>query len=275
MAVFYNQATLSYAGGTVRSNLVSGEIAEALTLTKTPISGSYSSGGTVAYAIGIANVGDAAVSGVTLTDDLGGYTFDTQTVYPLAYRNGSLLAFVNGAPAAAPSVTAGPPLTVSGIDVPANGSVLLVYEALVTPYAPLGESAQITNTAELSGGGIAAALSASATLAAQPQTQFAITKFVDPDTVSSGNALTYTFILQNFGDAQAVVVSDTFDPILTGISATLNGAAFAAYTYEADSGVFTTVEGAVTVPAASHAQSPDGSWAATPGVAVLTVTGTI
>ena len=44
MAIFYNQATLSYNGGTVNSNITSGEIIEVLSATKTAVTDVYSDG---------------------------------------------------------------------------------------------------------------------------------------------------------------------------------------------------------------------------------------
>lgn len=60
---------------------------------------------------------------------------------------------------------------------------------------------------------------------------------------------------------------------------TLDGATLAegtGYTYDAVSGAFSTVAGVVTVPEATYTQDPaTGTVTTTPGVAVLTVTGTV
>ena len=88
----------------------------------------------------------------------------------------------------------------------------------------------------------------------------------------------------NFGNEEAaatanVTVTDTFDPVLEGITVTLNGAPLAegtGYTYAEASGQFATVPSVITVPAATYAQDPvSGEWTTTPGSAVLTVSGTI
>ena len=48
------------------------------------------------------------------------------------------------------------------------------------------------------------------------------------------------------------------------------------YTYAETTGVFETVPGQITVPAAIYTQDPaTGEWIVEPGVSVLTVTGTI
>ena len=139
MATFTNFATLSYRGGTTESNIVTGELLEPLTMTKTAVMDDYTAKDDVTYVISLVNGGATALTGLTVTDDLGGYTFNGTTLYPLAYTDGSLRYYVNGAlQTTAPTVTAGPPMVITGVDVPANGNVLLIYEATVTDRAPSG-----------------------------------------------------------------------------------------------------------------------------------------
>ena len=80
-------------------------------------------------------------------------------------------------------------------------------------------------------------------------------------------------------DAQtAAVLRDTFDPVLSDLTVTFNGEVWEEgvnYTYEPATGLFVTVPGQITVPAATYPQAPDGSWGIIPGEAVLTVTGNI
>lgn len=47
MAIFYNQATLSYNGNVVNSNITVGELLEVLSITKTAVSANYRAGGNV------------------------------------------------------------------------------------------------------------------------------------------------------------------------------------------------------------------------------------
>ena len=147
MASFTNFATLIYNGGTSNSNTVTGELLETLTLTKTAASSRYPARDNVTYVLSLVNGGTAPLTELALTDNLGGYAFGTDTVYPLTYNEGTLRVYVNGVLQTTPTVTAGPPLTVTGLTVPAGGNALLVYEAAVTRYAPLDQEAAITNTA--------------------------------------------------------------------------------------------------------------------------------
>lgn len=283
MARFTNFATLSYTGGSTDSNTVVGELVETLAVTKTAITDLYDREGKVSYVISLVNTGTAPVTDVTVTDDLGGYAFGEGTLYPLAYRDGTVRFFVNGTLAAAPTVTAGPPLTFTGITVPAGGDVLIAYEADVTEFAPFGQTATITNTATVTGGGLLTPLTAQAVVNARTATQLGITKALSPTTVQENGQLTYTFVITNSGavDATAadqIVLTDTFDPRLRNITVTFNGTAWTAptnYTYDETTGLFTTVAGQITVPAATFQQNAEGAYITTPGTATLVITGTV
>ncbi|MFR7892992.1 MAG: hypothetical protein ACLU38_01815 [Dysosmobacter sp.] len=57
-------------------------------------------------------------------------------------------------------------------------------EAAVTRYAPLDQEAAITNTATVTGGGLAAPLTAQATLAAAQRADLTVSKAICPATVT-------------------------------------------------------------------------------------------
>lgn len=283
MATFYNQATLSYGGVSRTSNVVSGEIRSSLSVTKTAVSDSYGAGGSVTYVVSIINADSTAFTGLTLTDDLGAFEFGTQTLYPLTYDVGSLLYYVNGVLQPTPATSGTEPLVITGINIPASGNATIVYGATVNEYADPTAGATIVNTATLSGVGIAD-VTAEETVTAGDTTELTISKSLTPASIVENGSITYTFLIQNTGNTeadatQAVVLTDTFDPALSGITVTLDGTPLAettGYTYDEMTGEFATVAGAITVPAATFTQdTTTGVWTLTPGTAVLTVTGTI
>ncbi len=283
MARFTNYATLSYSGGTRDSNTVTGELVETLGITKTAVMGDYTQQEDVTYVVSLVNSGTVPIGGLTLTDNLGAYTLDTQTLYPLSYTPDSLRYYENGVLKTAPAVTAGPPLVIGPVTVPAGGNVLLIYEAEVNEYAPLGQEATVTNQVTLTGGGLAAPLTAQAVIAMEPRAELNISKGVCPATVTENGQLTYTFVIENSGSIPAeagdqVVLTDQFQPILDPITVTFEGTAWTQgteYTYDAATGNFATVPGKITVPAATYTQNGDGTWTVTPGTAVLVITGTV
>lgn len=285
MATFFNQATLNFAGRVTSSNITEGEIVSGLTLTKTAITENYGPGDGIVYTITLSNAGTTDVTGVSVTDDLGVYTLPggTTEFVPLTYVDGSLLYYQNGALQPAPAVTAGPPLVIDGLTVPAGGTILLIFETRANDFAPLSAGSAIFNTATV-GGAECEATGDTAEVPTREEPILSIAKAICPQTVSCGQDVTYTFIIQNTGNTAVVAtdnltVSDTFTPALSDIDVSLNGAPLTlgtGYTYNEETGEFATLEGAVPVPAATFNRDPvTGIVTTTPGVAILTVTGTI
>jgi len=283
MAAFTNFATLSYNGGTTNSNIVTGELLEIISATKTAVMNDYSAKDDVAFVISIVNSGSTPVNGLSISDDLGVYELDETTLYPLEYTEGSVRFYVNGILQAVPAVTAGPPLVISNINIPAGGNAVLIYESAVTNYAPLGTDASITNTATITGGGLSSPVTAAETITTEQRADLTISKAVCPAVVAENGQLTYTFVIENIGNTEAsaadnVILTDIFDPILGITAVTLNGTPQVSgvnYTYNQTTGEFATLSGQITVPAASYTQNDNGTWTVTPGTAVLVITGTV
>ena len=285
MATFYNQATLSYNNRVTNSNVVSGEIVEVLSATKSALDTEYNAGDTATYIISIVNSGNTAFDNVTVSDNLGAYALDAGTeLTPLTYIDGSARYYVNGVMQNNPVVQQGQTLEFTGLNVPANSNAMIIYEARVNNFAPLGENANVNNTATLTAPGLTNPVEADFTIAASQEPNLSITKALSPATVAENGQLTYTFVIQNTGGTEAeatdnIIVSDTFNPILSNITAALDGVTLTPtndYSYDEGTGAFETVGGRITVPAATYTQNPDtGEWITDPGTATLTVTGTV
>ena len=281
MATFTNVATLTYYGNTAVSNTVVGEILEVISASKTAIGNTYGVNDNITYAINLINSGTTALSGLTVTDNLGSYSLDTEEVVPLDYVEGSVRYFVNGVLQEAPTVTAGPPLVFSGIDVPALSNAAIVYEVRTNAFASPETDGVITNEAVISGAGITP-VTVSETVTSREEADLRITKTLNPTVVAENGEITYTFTIQNFGNEAVatddVVLTDAFEPVLDITSVTFNGEPWtspADYSYNQTTGLFTSVPGRITVPAATFTQNPDGSFTVTPGEATLVIVGTI
>ncbi|WP_294898868.1 hypothetical protein [uncultured Eubacterium sp.] len=202
---------------------------------------------------------------------------------PLTYVADTVNYYVNGVLQPKPAVTAGPPLVVSGLNIPAGGNILLVYETKLNEYAPLAEEAEIKNTASISGAGLTSVV-VEETVQAVGKPVLTITKSVSPVPVTENGTLTYTFLIQNNGntaaeEATAAIITDEFDPILKNLTVSFNGTAWTEgvdYTYDETTGSFATIAGKVTVPAALYVQDPlTDIWITSPGISTLIVTGTV
>ena len=269
MARFTNQAQLRYGNEITNSNIAVGEITEVLSATKTAVRDTYGQNENVTYVISIVNSGTTA--------------FNTRELTPLTYIPGTVKYYANGILQATPAVTAGPPLTITGITVPAGGNVTLTYEAEVNSYAPLAAEASITNTATIAGAGVTP-VTVNETVNAVSGPLLTITKSVSPVPVTENGTLTYTFLIQNLGNTAAdaatgVVITDTLNPVLENLTVNFNGTAWAEgtnYTYDTTTGLFTGTAGGITVPAATYTQDPvTGAWGINPGVSTLVISGTV
>ncbi|MCI6536261.1 MAG: hypothetical protein MR443_01210, partial [Lachnospiraceae bacterium] len=196
---------------------------------------------------------------------------------PLTYVADTVNYYVNGVLQPKPAVTAGPPLVVSGLNIPAGGNILLVYETKLNEYAPLAEEAEIKNTASISGAGLTSVV-VEETVQAVGKPVLTITKSVSPVPVTENGTLTYTFLIQNNGntaaeEATAAIITDEFDPILKNLTVSFNGTAWTEgvdYTYDETTGSFATIAGKVTVPAALYVQDPlTDIWITSPGISTL------
>lgn len=281
--IFTNQATLNYNGTQIRSNIATGSLEGVLSVTKEAVESSYGAGDTLTYVVSIVNNSDTAINGVTLTDNLGAYTFNTSTVQPLTYAENTLQYYINGVLQTTPAVTTTTGLAVTGLHIPANGNVMLIYSADVNEYAPLDTDAEIINTVSVTGTAITEA-TASETIPVTSEAELSILKSVTPIPVSENGELTYTFQLQNSGntpvtEADNLTVTDTFTPTLSNLTVVFNGETMAQgtdYTYDEATGEFASVNGALSIPAATFTQdTATGEWSVTPGSSTLVITGNV
>lgn len=280
---FTNQATLSYNGVTVLSNVASGVMEGILSISKAAAAQSYASGERITYVVTLINSGTTDITGLTVTDDLGAYPFGTGTVQPLTYAAGSLLYYFNGVQQATPTVSTADGLSISGVAVPAGGSTTLVYAADVNEFAPLDTGSLLTNTATADSPDVTA-VSAEEQLPVADTAQLSVVKTISPNPVNENGEVTYTITVENTGNtaveaADNAVISDEFSPALGNIAVTLDGAPLTPttdYTYDETAAQFATVPGVITVPAATYEQDTvTGAWTVTPGTATLVITGTL
>lgn len=285
MATFYNQATLSYNGNVRSSNVTTGQIIEVLSAAKNAVQESYTPDNDIVFAVSIINKGNTAFNNITVSDNLGSYTVsgsDTEVV-PLTYTADSVKLYVNGVLQTAPTVSATNLLTIENINIPANSDAILLYAAKPNQFAPLGTDGSITNSAVISGNNFAD-ITATETVVPDNTANLNISKSLSPTEVEENGEVTYTFVIENYGNtasvpADNVIFRDVFSPVLNSLNATFNGTPWTIgtnYNYDNTTGEFVTLDGQIEVPAAQFTQDTQtGAWSVQPGVSTLVINGNI
>lgn len=281
MAQFTNQAQLTYNNTVTVSNLAVGEIQDVLSIYKTAVKDVYKKDDSVTYAVNIVNSGSADLTGLTLTDDLGSFTLGSQQFVPLTYAANTVRYFRNNILQPPPiAAVIGDVLTITGFTVPSNGSATFLYETRTNEFTPLEPESTVTNTAVLTGN--FTAVSASETIEVSSEPELSITKSISPIPVMANGTVTYSFVIENRGNTpvtSGAVITDTFDPILTNVTAAFNDTAWTLgtdFTYSTSNGQFTTSANRVTVDAAVYSRDPEtGVVTVIPGTSTLVITGTI
>ncbi len=126
------------------SNVAATTLADAcsVTVTKTPLSATFRNGDYVSYVLRIENTGSAALSGVTVTDDL--------SAGELVYLTDSLRVYIDSNLVAVTPTTVGTSLSFTlPVNIASGEAVIAVYTARVT-----SANGTVTNTATVAGTGV-------------------------------------------------------------------------------------------------------------------------
>lgn len=283
MATFTNQASMTYNGKSILSNVVVGQVRNELIVDKTAVQQRYAHGDTITYVVSIRNFSMTPRNDLTVEDDLGAKVLRAGLSYPLMFLAGNEKYFVNGEPKGAPTRAEGYPLRFTGITVPAGGTVTIVYETVVTEFAPLDFGTGITNTVKVLGLAVNETPTATETIRPKMGPVLHVAKSIFPAVVPEGGILTYSFLITNSSHAPAMadggaVVTDRFSPILKNITVTLDGTVLQEeqYTYNPITGEFSTLPTRISLAGATIVTDPDtGLTTVTPAARMLTVTGTV
>lgn len=285
--IITNQATLTYNFGdqtaTAESNIATAVLQGPINITKSSLDTTYTSGEDITYFVSLTNSSESALTNVTAVDNLGAYALSpTLSVTPLTYTGPARL-FINGdlTTELTPTVTDNS-VTFTIPSIPSGANAIIAYKATVNNNAPLLSGSTIENTVSATADGIVETATDSHVLTAEDYADVEIVKSMFPESVTSGDTLTYNFDIYNYGntDATNVVLTDTFSPAPTQITVSINGDAVSETEYSYENGVLTLpAQGAtttVTVPAATFTQNPTtGEITRTPGEINITVTGII
>ena len=277
-----NRAQISYSyGGGEASSAVSNQTSTTLLdrytmlVTKTTLTPELRAGNNAAFVVYVENNGAAALSDITVEDDLGAALGGTPQ---LEYVDGSAAFYLNGSPVAGTAAASADGVTFSvteQLDPGSNLIVMYLAKLSETADAPVTNTAVVTaNTGAVPREPVTATASATVTPAAFANVT--VFKSADRDTVVEGDTLVYTFTLMNTGfeAAEAVTLTDAFPAEFIVNSVSLYTGGTETPVDPADYAVTGTT---LTLPAAGSPLTisvPEATEEG-PGITEITVTGTI
>ncbi len=286
--IINNRATVNYryganTGATV-SNTTDVSVNNALEIQKTSLSQTYRNGQEITYIISLQNESSGNIT-ITVSDDLGTYTFNCDDYTPLTFT-GTARLFINGIYHSALNPTEDDhELIFSNIVIPANGNALILYSARINQFADCSEASEITNTATAficCDCPCAQSVSDSNTISAESFAEIRLIKSGCPNTVVCGEELSYLIDIYNYGNLPAtdVILTDTFTPPLSDITVSADGIIIPESDYSYINGTLTipnqSGETELTVPAATFTHNPvTGIVEVTPGRLQIVIKGTI
>lgn len=286
--IITNQASLNYQyngqTGSAVSNIATAILTEALSVEKVSIEDVYRFGEALTYSVSVFNSSSSTLTNVVVTDNLGSYNVGGNTVTPLTYVGDAIL-FVNGVFAGdiTPTSVGENAVTFTLPTLAPNSRAQILYKAVVNSSAPLAEGGTITNVVSVFGAGTSVPpVTDSNTVTVDNYADVTITKNMTPSSVSDGEALTYTFVISNYGNTEAtdIVLTDAFDPAPENIVVQVDGETLAASDYSYVGGVLTLPAAgsaySLSLPAATITQDPaTGEVSVVPSSLTVTVVGTI
>ena len=287
MATIENFATVSYTSGGVTetkvSNLAEIGLTSAVALTKTSLGETYGEETVLTYILTVINTSSSEITNISITDDLGTFTFGASELTPLTYTPPALL-LIDGVDSSS-DLTVNSSLPSSLVftfpSLPANSSANIIYRTTVNEFAPLELNSSITNTATLESNSDCADGSASETVTVAAAANVSVFKQMSPNPVVCGDLVTYTIRIYNYGNipAENVQLTDNFDPAPTNISVYRNGTILNATDYTYENGLLTipaTSSQSVSVPAATFVRDTEsGTVSVIPGMIEYVITGRI
>ena len=285
MPTIENFATVRYTSGgitaTKTSNLAQIELDSSLGFTKSTLGNSYSSGSPVTYILSVTNNATATVTNLTLTDDLGTFTYGAEELTPLTYLSPALL-LINGQDATAQLIVDSTATNQVVFTIPSlapGATANVIYNAQPNSYAPLQSESTIVNSATLTSDAECADGSATATVTVLSAADVEIVKCMSPNPIVCGDTINYTIRIFNYGNiaAEDVVLTDTFSPAPENILVYRNGVLLEATAYTYVGGTLTVpATGGDVIPAATFTRDAvTGEVIVTPGMVEYVVTGTI
>ncbi len=285
-----NFASLTFEYGSnkeeVLSNTAFATLQDSVNMSLSSVENSYSLNDTITYVLSIINNGNRNIKNIKISSDLASYTINSgiaeKIITPLSYTGVSKLYIGGKFFSDIEAEVLSDKIIFSVEEIPALSNVLIFYSTTVNKNAYLNTGSFLKNTSSLTYDGMINNIESSDTIYVREKADVTLIKYMYPNSITSGEIITYNFILYNYGNIEAknVSFSDTFSPAPLNLNVSVNSDALSSKNYSYINGEIKIPcygsDFSLSIPPAKFIQDTNnGAITTKPGSTIITITAKI
>lgn len=285
-----NFASLTFEYGSnkeeVLSNTAFATLQDSVNMSLSSVENSYSLNDTITYVLSIINNGNRNIKNIKISSDLASYTINSgiaeKIITPLSYTGVSKLYIGGKFFSDIEAEVLSDKIIFSVEEIPALSNVLIFYSTTVNKNADLSTGSFLKNTSSLTYDGMINNIESSDTIYVREKADVTLIKYMYPNSITSGEIITYNFILYNYGNIEAknVSFSDTFSPAPLNLNVSVNSDALSSKNYSYINGEIKIPcygsDFSLSIPPAKFIQDTNnGAITTKPGSTIITITAKI
>lgn len=285
-----NFASLTFEYGSskeeVLSNTAFATLQDSVNIDLSSVENSYSSNDTITYILSIINNSSRCIKNIKVSNDLASYTINSgisqKTITPLSYEGTSKLYIGGKFFSDIEAEVLSDKIIFNLEEIPELSNALIFYSTRVNKNAELSTGSSLKSTSSLTYDGMINNIESSDTIYVKEKADVTLIKYMYPNSITSGEIITYNFILYNYGNIEAknVAFSDTFSPAPLNLNVSVNSDALSSKNYSYINGEIKIPsygsDFSLSIPPANFIQDENnGAITTKPGSTIITITAKI
>lgn len=285
-----NFASLTFEYGSskeeVLSNTAFATLQDSVNIDLSSVENSYSSNDTITYILSIINNSSRCIKNIKVSNDLASYTINSgisqKTITPLSYEGTSKLYIGGKFFSDIEAEVLSDKIIFNLEEIPALSNALIFYSTRVNKNAELSTGSSLKSTSSLTYDGMINNIESSDTIYVKEKADVTLIKYMYPNSITSGEIITYNFILYNYGNIEAknVAFSDTFSPAPLNLNVSVNSDALSSKNYSYINGEIKIPsygsDFSLSIPPANFIRDENnGAITTKPGSTIITITAKI
>lgn len=285
-----NFASLTFEYGSkkeeVLSNTAFATLQDSVSVELSSVENSYFLDDTITYIISVTNNNNKNIKNIKIDNDLASYSLGSgiskKSISPLSYTGTSKI-YIGGKFFCETTPECFPDKIVFNLEeIPALSNALIFYSTQVNKNAYLSTGSFLKSTALLTYDNMINNQESSHTIYVREKADVNLIKYMYPSSITSGEIITYNFILYNYGNIEAenVSFSDTFHPAPLNLNVCVNSDTLSPKNYSYINGEIKipayVSDFSLSIPPAKFIQDKNsGTITTNPGTTIITITAKI